>query len=122
MDESIRAYGKKDSSIESESPGRRDRVKEYLRLLVESSTDVMLVVDGTGTVLFAGGGGLKDLGYKPADVVGKTALELIHPDDVAEQVQVAGQALAESGLAARSEARIQHCNGSWITCEVMSRV
>jgi two-component system, sensor histidine kinase and response regulator len=121
MDQNIKDYGSPDSALDAPLPGPRDRAEEYFRLLIECSTDVMLVLGRGAEVLFAGGGGLKELGYEPGDLVGKIAQDFIHPDDLAEQSRVASQALAESGLVTRSEARVRHRSGSWIACEVMSR-
>jgi two-component system sensor histidine kinase/response regulator len=121
MDQTVKVNGAADCVIDSESPGRRDRAEAYFRLLIESSTDVMMVVGENGAILFGGGGGLKDLGYQPADIAGRFTREFIHPDDIEEQTRLALDALAEEGMVTRSEARILHRNGAWVPCEVMSR-
>ncbi len=120
MDKSILAFAT-DSTIESESACRRHRAEEYFRLLIECSSDLMLILDRHGAILFAGGGGMKELGYQPTEMVGRLAREFLHPDDLAEQSAGARQAFAQSGLGTRSEARVRHRSGAWITCEVMSR-
>jgi len=99
------------------TPSRGD---SYFRLLVECSSDIFLGIAPGGIIAFAGGGGLKDFGYQPDEVVGQTAADFIHPEDVPGQDQAARRALSE-GLVARSEARIRRRDGGWIPCEIITR-
>ena len=99
------------------APSRGD---SYFRLLVECSSDIFLGIAPGGIIAFAGGGGLKDFGYQSDEVVGQTAADFIHPEDVFGQDQAARRALAE-GLVARSEARIRRRDGGWIPCEIITR-
>src|SRR5579872_4395286 len=98
------------SDIESEASEAAiatKRVEDYFSLLVEFSSDVLLVIGEGALIAFAGGAGLRELGYAPAPVIGRPAAEFIHPEDVAEQSQLARRAVAEPGVAIRSEARIR---------------
>jgi two-component system sensor histidine kinase/response regulator len=97
------------------------RGEDYFRFLIECSSDIFLVLAPGGIIVFAGGGGLKDFGYAPDEVLGQTAGSFIHPEDAAAQGQMAQRAAAEKGLMVRSEARIKHCDGGWIPCEIMTR-
>ena len=110
------------SDIESETSNARKRGEDYFNLLVEFSSDVLLVIGEGALIVFAGGAGLRELGYEPTEVIGKLAAEFIHPDDVAEQSQLARRAVTEPGVSVRSEARIRHHDGSWISCEIISRL
>jgi PAS domain S-box-containing protein len=96
------------------------RADSYFRLLVECSSDIFLGIAPGGIIAFAGGGGLKDFGYQPDEVVGQTAADFIHPEDAPGRDQAARRALAE-GLVARSEARIRRRDGGWIPCEIITR-
>ena len=95
--------------------------EEYFRLLVEASSDIIVVLDRTETIVFVEGSGLKDLGYEKAEVVGMRSVDFVHPDDLAEQTRMAELAATNRGTATRSEARIRHRDGSWVTCEVIVR-
>src|SRR6202030_3916039 len=97
------------------------RGEDYFRLLIECSTDISLIIAPGGFIVFAGGGGLKDFGYEPGEVLGQTAGSYIHPDDVAEQGQIAQRAMDEKALVARSEARIKRRDGAWVPCEIITR-
>jgi two-component system sensor histidine kinase/response regulator len=111
------------SDIQSETSATSSltqRIEDYFSLLVEFSSDVLLVIGEGALIVFAGGAGLRELGYESAEVIGKPAAQFIHPDDVAEQSQLARRAVAEPGVAIRSEARIRHHDGSWIACEIIS--
>ncbi|HLI78910.1 MAG TPA: ATP-binding protein, partial [Candidatus Binataceae bacterium] len=97
------------------------RGEDYFRLLIECSSDIFLVLAPGGLIVFAGGGGLKDFGYEPDEVLGQTAGTFIHPYDVAAQGQMVQRAVAEQGVMVRSEARIKRRDGGWIPCEIMTR-
>ncbi len=97
------------------------RGEDYFRVLIECSSDIFLVLAPGGLIVFAGGGGLKDFGYDPDEVLGQTAGTFIHPDDAAAQGQMAERAIAERGLMVRSEARLKRRDGGWIPCEIMTR-
>lgn len=51
--------------------------------LLDSLPDVVVVVDTAATVLWTNAAGEELLGWQPADVHGRSGVELIHPDDVA---------------------------------------
>ena len=53
--------------------------EEYFRNLIESSSDVILVIDYTGNILFAGGAGRGELGYTSEDVIGSNGIHVDSP-------------------------------------------
>ncbi len=56
--------------------------EQYFRTLVESSSDVILVIDHSGNIALVGGAGRGELGYSVEDIVGTNGVSLVHPDDV----------------------------------------
>ena len=95
--------------------------EKYYRSLVESSSDVVLVISQGAEIIFAGGAGRRDLGYELSDVLGRKAFELVHPDNLVEQAEITRAAFLQPGKVVRSEARIRHRDGSWVECEFMGR-
>jgi PAS domain S-box-containing protein len=85
------------------------------RLAVERSHDLITLVDPTGTIVYASPS-WRRIGYEPADVCGRPALELIHPDDV--PAAAAGHAaLAAGDEIPAATVRLRRADGSWIWIE-----
>lgn len=55
----------------------------HYRALVQNSFDVILITDTEATVRYASGTAEKVLGIPSSDLVGRSAMERVHPDDVA---------------------------------------
>ena len=58
------------------------RSKAYFQALVEESTDVIMVIDENTIVEYISPSIEKILGYKQEEIVGRSALEFVHPDDL----------------------------------------
>lgn len=95
--------------------------EEYFRTLIESSSDVILVLDYSGNIVFTGGAGRADLGYSGEDVIGTTGFTLVHPDNLAEQAELTRWAFQNPDKVVRSEARILASDRRWVECEFMGR-
>lgn len=95
--------------------------EEYFRNLIESSSDVVLVLDEAGKILFTGGAGRADLGYTAEEVIGITGFQLVHPDNLQEQAELTRWTFQNPEKVARSEARIRSADGRWIEFEFMGR-
>ncbi len=111
----------RDISEREEQELKLKHSEEYYRSLVESSSDVILVVNPAGEIKFTGGAGLKNFGYEPAEMFGRSSRELIHPDDIADQAKNTRHAFEHPGEVIRSEIRVAHKSGSWVECEFMGR-
>jgi PAS domain S-box-containing protein len=95
--------------------------EEYFRTLIESSSDVILVINQEGNIVFTGGAGRTDLGYKDDDAIGTTGLQMVHPDNLIEQAELTRWAIQNPGKVVRSEARIMASDGRWVECEFVGR-
>jgi PAS domain S-box-containing protein len=94
--------------------------EERFRALVEKSRDGILLVDDRATIRYAAPALRTVLGYDPAAVVGRPALDFVHPDDVptvraqlAECLRRPGEDVPFTfrGIAADGSARIIEMNG-----------
>ncbi len=97
------------------------RSARYFRALVESTSDVILVVDGRGTVSYATPSVLPTLGYPPERLVGSRVHALVHPDERRSAGRGFRDALRWRGGAERVELRARHADGSWRVLEVTGR-
>jgi PAS domain S-box-containing protein len=97
------------------------RTENYFQFLLECSSDVILVLDPQGKILFAAGEGRKNLGYEIAEVVGKMAWDFVHPDNLAELMEETRRCFAESSYISRVTGQIKRHDGSWLQCEFGGR-
>jgi two-component system, sensor histidine kinase and response regulator len=97
------------------------RSEEYYRSLVENSSDVTVVSNQEGVIIFAAGQGSKDFGYDASEFVGHQTLDFIHPDKHREQIGRITQSFAKADVVGRGEAPIRCKDGSWIDCEFVGR-
>ena len=90
--------------------------QELYRRVVETLTDLIVLLDLEGNVLFTSHAVEEVLGYGHEELVGRQLGDLIHPDDL----DGAQQALAETIASGRSPlagARLRHKEGRWIRVE-----
>jgi diguanylate cyclase (GGDEF)-like protein/PAS domain S-box-containing protein len=89
-----------------------------MRTLIDSLPDCVLLIDTAGSVLFANRSAELQLGYDLRDWVGRSLLELVHPDDVAN---VLSSIAAVQGKAVGTlvEVRMRDSAGAWHLYEVV---
>jgi diguanylate cyclase (GGDEF)-like protein/PAS domain S-box-containing protein len=55
--------------------------EEYLRLITDSISDLIAVVDGEGRCTYVSPSHSRELSYGPADLLGRSLLDLVHPQE-----------------------------------------
>ena len=81
------------------------------RSLIQNASDVVMVVDEEGAVRYISPAVERVLGYKPEEVIGNDAFEVVHPEDEARvRRSVAG---AAGGSASSMDLRLRHADGTW---------
>jgi PAS domain S-box-containing protein len=93
--------------------------EEYFRALTENSQDAIAILDSNGTIRYEGPSIERILGYEPQDRVGKSAFELIHPEDMSRVVNSFAELMRKPRSTLRAEVRLQHKDGSWRTFEAV---
>jgi PAS domain S-box-containing protein len=97
------------------------RSEEHFRALIENSSDVASILAPDGTILFQSAPIERVLGWGADELVGRNAIDFVHPDDVASVVAEL-QALAEDpGSARLAEFRFLHRNGTYRVLESIGR-
>ncbi|HNX95118.1 MAG TPA: PAS domain S-box protein, partial [Holophaga sp.] len=104
----------------------RKRIENALResekrtkLLLENSNDLFLIIDAEGNFKEAMGPVKTILGYEPQELIGQNGLDNIHPQDLPQAAAILRDAIANPGIAYRSEYRYRHKDGSWIPFETV---
>jgi PAS domain S-box-containing protein len=59
------------------------------RLIVENATDLIVCTDAVGNRIYVSPSSEEMLGFKPAEMMGKHAFELVHPDDLQNASKIA---------------------------------
>ncbi|MFO0954175.1 MAG: PAS domain-containing protein [Isosphaeraceae bacterium] len=91
------------------------------RLLAENATDMISRHAPDGTYLYASPASMTVAGYEPAELVGRSPYELIHPDDL-EHVRLVHEAMLASPEPATVEFRGLKRDGSYAWLETTARV
>lgn len=90
-----------------------ERNERWFRALIESSSDLLAVVDRAGRHVFASPSFRSMLGHRPDDVVGSAISSLVHPDDVERDREAFAELAANSGATLATESRIRTADGGW---------
>ncbi|PZQ65760.1 MAG: hypothetical protein DI570_00460 [Phenylobacterium zucineum] len=88
------------------------------RLLADSSTDVVMKVDGEFVLQYISPS-VRRYGYGPTELVGTSALKLVHPDDVDHVVKVTRElfAMGEAGPNHGKPFRVRTAAGDYVWAE-----
>jgi two-component system, cell cycle sensor histidine kinase and response regulator CckA len=107
----------------------RRRMEEVLRTseerfkrLVLHSNDVIAVLDEKGIVTSINGPIERVCGFKPEELIGTEAINLIHPDERKSIMKIDHDTLSSPGNALIIECRHRHKNGSWVPMEMVRSI
>ncbi|HEV2890363.1 MAG TPA: EAL domain-containing protein [Frankiaceae bacterium] len=98
----------------------RRRHERRFRALVENGSDLVILVDGDGTVFFASPACRHLLGIDDTDMLGRHPLERIHPEDRFLAGSLLDVVWASAGAREPIEARFLHADGSWRWFEMIA--
>lgn len=95
--------------------------EERLQLLIHNASDIITVLDETGSITYESPAIEPVLGYKPEDRVGKNIHtdSIVHPDDRREKIKLLQKSVASPTENILGEFRLQHKNGSYRTIEAI---
>lgn len=91
-----------------------------MHALVENASDLLVLIDPTGTVRYASPAVERVLGHTPGSLDGGDVLELVHPDDLETAYAMAATVL-DSAQSKISVLRIAHGDGSYRHLEVTAK-
>ncbi len=94
--------------------------RERYRALVEHAADVILMLDPDGRITYANLTAEERAGWPRTSIVGRNALDLIHPDDRSRAVESLHRALSSGpGNQDPFFARVRHADGRWLPVELV---
>jgi diguanylate cyclase (GGDEF)-like protein/PAS domain S-box-containing protein len=99
----------------------RMQSERYFRSLIQNSSDIVMILDDAGLIRYESPSIQHVLGYEPVSRIGRSPLDLVHPDDTPAAQQALGQVLRSVGAEQRLEFRVRHADGSWHVVEAISK-
>ena len=89
------------------------RSESSFRSLIDSSSDIITVLNPDGTYRYCSPSMKRMLGYEPQELIGQNAFDSIHPEDVSAARLLFLENAKELGRSDRIEFRFRHQDGSW---------
>jgi diguanylate cyclase (GGDEF)-like protein/PAS domain S-box-containing protein len=114
--ERLRRRARREAELSAEIQRREAR----FRSLIANTSDIVAVVDGSGTILYASPAFERVLGRRVAEHLGRPIASLVHPDDLQFEARLAALAAAP-GAEARADVRLAHADGTYRPTEVVAR-
>ena len=110
-----------DISDRKEAESALRQSEQRFRSLIENATDITIIIDGEGIFRYISPSVKRILGYTPHQAIGRSALEIVHPDDCATIVQTLNKVI-ENPKRSQSpvEYRVRHRNGCWCYVEAVA--
>ncbi|HET7274663.1 MAG TPA: PAS domain S-box protein [Longimicrobiaceae bacterium] len=96
------------------------RSEEHYRSLIENAQDVVHIMDRDGTIRYISPSVERVLGYAPEFLVGTSAFDIIHIDDVKRVENAFSRRVSESGPGDLIEIRLRHAHGHWRNFEMQA--
>jgi PAS domain S-box-containing protein len=93
----------------------------HYRSLSEQFHDIIIEINSAGEVVYASPRLRELLGYKPAELAGRSPFELVHPDD-RDALMESFKTLIETGVSQRPVFRTRRADGKWHWVESSGRV
>jgi PAS domain S-box-containing protein len=102
----------RDNSERKRAEDALKKSEEYFRAITENASDIILVVDKKGTITYASPSVERILGLKPEELIGKSSLDLIVPEDFQRAIHDFGRAVLTEGILVPNAFRVRHKDGS----------
>jgi PAS domain S-box-containing protein len=95
--------------------------EEYFRLVTENASDVITILKADGTIKYESLSVEHLLGYEPQELVGTSAFDLIHPDDLSDVTNIFSHGVKNPGIVLSAQLRCKHKDGSWRFLDVIGK-
>lgn len=95
--------------------------QQQLNLVLETCPDLISIQETNAQYRFINNAFKAVLGYEPEDLVGQSAGELIHPDDI-EEVGARFRDMVQSRRPGEATFRFRHKDGHWVILEANGQV
>ena len=95
------------------------RSEARFRSIVQHAGDAIVILDEGLVIRFVSPSSERMTGYRPEELIGRPALDLIHPEDAQQAMEAVARASLGPGTAVTTVTRLRHRDGSWLTAEVV---
>jgi PAS domain S-box-containing protein len=82
--------------------------------MLESSSEILSILDASGTIRYANGAAGRGLGWEPEALRGKGILELVHPEEVRAATKLWKGVVRRPGAVEPVEWRARRRDGAWL--------
>jgi two-component system, cell cycle sensor histidine kinase and response regulator CckA len=83
------------------------------QVLVQNSSEAIVMLNADGSIRFASESSARLLGYALEERLGRSAFELMHPDDIAPMRATFNECLKRPGVPMPAEYRMRHKDSTW---------
>jgi PAS domain S-box-containing protein len=109
-------------AIEHERYGRQLKLAgQRFKSLIENALDIISIVDADGVMVYQSPATERILGIRATELVGRSLLELIHPDDLGPAQVLLSGLFAGPNVPQSAGFRVKHANGTWLTLEAIGQ-
>ena len=89
------------------------RSEEHFRAVIENASDLVTILEADGVMRYQSPAVERLFGFHPSELEGRSAFELIHPDDAAAVLEALTAAVMSPGETYSVAFRFLHKDGSW---------
>ncbi len=93
--------------------------EERFRSIIQSSSDVIMILDRQGTVTYESPSTERTFGYPPGYFIGRSAVSMIHPDDIERIAGDLSEVVQATNDHIPSEFRVRKADGTWLSLEAV---
>lgn len=86
---------------------------EYLETIIENITDIITILEVDGKIRYESTSSQRVLGYQPDELIGKSAFDFIHKDDIPQVKDIIKRNILNPNFIDHVEYRFQHKDGTW---------
>jgi diguanylate cyclase (GGDEF)-like protein/PAS domain S-box-containing protein len=101
---------------------RARRNEHWAETILSRGHDLLMVTDGEGVLGFVSPPVVETMGYQPADLLGRSILDLVHPDDLESAASDFAGAVEGTSNETPTVVRARHADGSWLHLEAQATV
>ncbi len=95
--------------------------EERFRSLIQNSSDIIVILDEKGLLTYQTPSVERILGYQPGYLIGKSPLDLIHPDDIEKVAGDLKEVYQATNPGTPTEFRFRRADGIWIYLEAIGK-
>lgn len=95
--------------------------EELFRMMIEEGSDLILILEKSGTIIYQSPSIERILGYGAEDMIGRDVIEFIHAGDLRRFVTAYSEVLRNPSGMPSVEMRVKHKDASWRTLEIKAK-